>query len=181
MPFKKRYLGILRENKEALEKNIVDNELQRYLKPFNFAQKLFFHSNFVLKNNFITPNGMYENIVSIVATCVYASFIIYRASTASRVRSVNNGRLYLVYAVCRVANCIIYFVGFFTILDIILRHSSNNVALVLKIQEVKTINKKNFDRTIFRDNFLSFFGVHGFVWLCFAWNTFIFKVRPYLI
>lgn len=126
----------IRESREILLNNYIVNDIKKLFYPFYLLPYMFLSIKFIIRDNFIYPNGRKLNIaMSIFWTVLFIVFIFRIFTTYDEVveyypiRSKTERFLTYFYTICDSCGIIVVF-----ILNVI--HNYNNVLVILYIQEI---------------------------------------------
>ena len=159
-------------NKEKINENVVDKYIQSIVKPMNIMDALFVCAKYSIRDDVITPNSRRYSAMSVSAAIiltviVYIMFFMSPNTTGLDV---------LNYYFINIYDIILYFCGFF--LDALTKIGQrlNNVAFVLKIQNVHRIlnlNGSSFNCFIIT-NWACVIAINCFhlSWMCMYFFTF---------
>ncbi|PZC77075.1 hypothetical protein B5X24_HaOG200725 [Helicoverpa armigera] len=131
----------------------IDKDIQKMILPLQMMQTICLNPKFSLKNNFIKPNNIANNLLAVVGVIFFVSLLIYRIcdmmldENLRRYQTVN----FLYFATC--VDSFFYGCGF--IMNFILHfvHTMNNVNIILIFQEIhRHINDKaSSNMAVFRN------------------------------
>lgn len=141
---------------ETLLHNVVQRNFQNYLRPLNILQTWVAYPKYLIRDNFITPNGLWTNLLSLAVTCVYMVFTVNRAMTFNTNRTnvmMGTPKIRGSFFIMRSVNFFLYTVGHFNNLYSNYHHRDRNVTLVIKIQE--TLNKLPKKRKLANESFFN--------------------------
>ncbi|XP_037298074.1 uncharacterized protein LOC119190396 [Manduca sexta] len=132
MPRKKTKISQNLGLQEVLLNNRVDDDIQKLLFPMDLIQRLLLIPKYKIRDNFITPNGLWANIINIFFTCIVTMIFLYYTMYTKRIIDVADVEYvqtclwldFITYSMCVIINCLTC-----------IFQSKNFVQLVLKIQE----------------------------------------------
>lgn len=128
---------LMAPSNKILLNNVIEEELQSILRPFNLMQSLFICAKYSIRNNIITSNTNLYYFIRMLLTLIYRGACLCQViGMVGRLHNEFWGINSLFFCVGYFINFIIYLIGdlvhgFFNIL-----HSHYNILLVLKIQHV---------------------------------------------
>lgn len=63
---------------EVLLHNIIEKDFQKYLKPLNILQNCRGYPKYLIRDNFITPNGIWMKTLSFIVTSLFVVMFFFR-------------------------------------------------------------------------------------------------------
>ena len=127
--------------------NLVDKDVQKMLSPLNLMQYTMFCPKYRIKNNFITPNSLISNFVSMIVTVAFIFLFIFGTYFVN-VNKYSLGYSTFIIISFNIA-CVFFCIGFILNLVIGITQTRNNVQFVLIFQKVhKLFNQDSVNHFI---------------------------------
>lgn len=153
-----------------ISNNIVDEDVQSLVLPFNIIQYIMFCPKYRIKNNCVTPNSLFSNFVSLVGTLAFISMFIYRHYV---LYAINHCMGYTAL-MCSITfvDCIYYCFGFAMNFVFGVIYTNKSVNFVLIFQKVHRIlnNRSTFRRSVIINwiGLMSYLGgyIFAFTYFC---------------
>nr|QZH55060.1 gustatory receptor 27 [Achelura yunnanensis] len=120
------------QSNEVLLKNILSDNFQKMLFPFNVIEKMFFLSKCKIQNNFVTPNRFMDNVISLIFVSTVS--LLHVVSLISHLVS-NNAQTVTLIVVAFI-NLLLYCTGFFLHFICKVVNTNVNVEFLLKLQHI---------------------------------------------
>ncbi|KAF9797788.1 hypothetical protein SFRURICE_017983 [Spodoptera frugiperda] len=128
---------------------LIDREVQAILRPLNLMQHITFGPKYRIKNNYIFPNNLLTNVLSLAAKIVFIfsyTYCVYFGSTYAE--RISQPITFLDFL--RFYDCLFYCIGFALTFVIQVTQGKNSILFVLLFQEVHRFlnNKISIKQTV---------------------------------
>lgn len=139
---------------EVLLNNFLDKDMQSMLLPLNLMQIFQFCPKYCIRDNFITPNSHFSQLLSVFGTLLYISVLVYEIYNMYNKpnKFLSTTTPFISTNVNFVSNCL----GFLLNLVLTISKTNENVLLILKIQEIyRFLNNKSSFKLFIISNWLA--------------------------
>lgn len=129
---------------EFLPNNIIDKEMQAFIRPLQLYEIILLHSKYTIRDNFITPNRRVYNVLSCMGMAVFIA-IYLRISMIFIGINLFENVFYLIVAInINISTIIFLYIAINNI-----NNAENNVKLILDLHEAK--NRVQFSDSNIKD------------------------------